>query len=517
MNHPVAYAAALAALAVLAVPVYYGSKIVSSIARAKTDERLISTGALSGIPMPHDAESSHWLWGYAEKIGTDGMARAFSQLAEKLGPVYVFRALHETFVMVSDPEIARTVLVKLNLPKGKYGPIQEVVGDSLLTTSGQVWSHKRKAVNPAFRASFLQTVVFPTVVERGTRLFDTVLPSLAATATPVDMQEWFSRVTLDVIAMTGFGHNFDFTSHPDSSVSAMVLTVLEEPNFRVSNPLRPILNWRETREYQKALAEFHALGAKVVADARARQTSGEVDTRAPKTILELLLAQSDLSEDSLQAEVLTFLLAGHETTASTLTFIVQLLDAHPEYKQKLFDEVDEVLGRDRLPAFEDLSKLKWLTAVMKETLRLFPLAWASARKTVEETQLGEYTVPANLHIVINFMQLHRNPRIWPNPLTFDPTRFMQTDFDPSQSESVSANTAGQVPYSYLPFAVGLRSCIGKPLAEIEIKVLIAMLAQRFDWKVQRPEEWGDRPLHDLYQAGTTLRPLPHTVVLMPRK
>ncbi|KAJ3370214.1 hypothetical protein GGF31_004272 [Allomyces arbusculus] len=495
MNHPVAYAAALAALAGLTVPVYYGVKFASSIAHAKTDERLIATGALGGMPMPRDAESSHWLWGYAEKMSTEGMARAFSQLAEKLGPVYVFRALHETCIMVSDPEIARTVLVKLNLPKGNYGPIQEVVGDSLLTTSGKVWSHKRKAVNSAFRAAFLQKVAFPIVLERGTCLFDEVLPSPAATGTPVDMQEWFSRVTLDVIGLAGFGHHFDFTSHPESSVSTMVLKVLDEPNFRVTNPLRPFLNWRETREYHKALAEFHALGAKVVADARARQASGESDTSAPTTILDLLLAQSDLSEDSLQAEVLTFLLAGHETTASTLTFMVQLLAAHPEHKQRLFDEVDEVLGRDGTPSYEDLSKLKWLTAVMKETLRLFPM----------------------LHVVINFMQLHRNPRIWPNPLKFDPTRFMQPELDTSQFDSVNVNTTGQVPYSYLPFAAGLRSCIGKPLAEIEIKVMIAMLAQRFDWKVQRPEEWGDRPLHELYQAGTTLRPLPHKVVLVPRR
>ncbi|KNE72907.1 hypothetical protein AMAG_17145 [Allomyces macrogynus ATCC 38327] len=512
MNNPVATAAALA---VLAVPVYYGGKLVSSITSAKTAERVISTGALGGMPMPHDAESSHWLWGYGERIATKGMVRAFGQLAETLGPVYVFRGLNETMVMVSDPEIARTVMVKYNLPKGKYDSVHELVGDSLLTTSGDVWAHKRKAVNPAFRVSFLQAVVVPTVLERGTYLFDTVLQSSAANGTPVDLQEWFSRVTLDVIGIAGFGHNFDFTSHPDSSVSAMVLTVLDEPNFRATNPLRPISNWRETRAYHHALAEFRALGAKVVAEARARQANGDTDANAPKTILDLLLAQSDMSEQSLRSEIMTFLLAGHETTASTLSFMIQLLDANPEFKQKVFHEVDDVLGRDRLPTFEDLSKLKWVTAVMKETLRLFPIGWATARKTVEETQLGEYIVPPNVSVIVDFMHLHRNPRIWPNPLAFDPSRFM-TSLDTSPSESVDDKATGQVPYSYLPFAGGLRSCIGKPFAEIEIKLLVAMFAQRFDWKVQRPEEWGERPLHDLYKDGTTLRPLPHTVVLVPR-
>ncbi|KNE58350.1 hypothetical protein AMAG_18227 [Allomyces macrogynus ATCC 38327] len=223
-----------------------------------------------------------------------------------------------------------------------------------------------------------------------------------------------------------------------------------------------------------------------------------------------------MSEYSLQSEVMNFLIAGHETTASTLSFMVQLLDAHPGYKQKLFDEVDEVLGRDRAPSFEDLSKLKWITAVMKETLRLFPIAWATARKTVEETQLGEHIVPPNVSVVVDFMHLHRNPRIWPNPLAFDPTRFMSAgSMDTSPSESVDDKSTGQVPYSYLPFSGGMRSCIGKPFAEIEIKLLIAMFAQR---RLEGAAARGvGRSPGAWYKDGTTLRPLPHTVVLVPRK
>ena len=107
--------------------------------------------------------------------------------------------------------------------------------------------------------------------------------------------------------------------------------------------------------------------------------------------------------------------------------------------------------------------------------------------------------------------------MWDNPLAFLPDRWLAGPAGDAVSEGVDISSTGAVPFSYLPFSGGPRSCIGKPLAELEIKMLVAMVVQRYDWKVQRPKEWGGRPFYDLYKDGTTLRPLPHMMWMTLRR
>ncbi|KAI9216056.1 cytochrome P450 [Blastocladiella britannica] len=238
---------------------------------------------------------------------------------------------------------------------------------------------------------------------------------------------------------------------------------------------------------------------------------------SPTSILGLLLKNEELSDVELENEISLFLFAGHETTASTLTFMFILMHKNPETKAKIQKEVDEVLG-GRVPTFEDIKNLRYTTAVMKETLRLFPIGWASIRETKEPVQLGDYAIPAKVQMFVNFLHMQRNPAVFDRPTEFIPERWLTPSSEvEGVSEDVNAMAAGTIPYSYLPFSGGMRSCIGKPFAEIETKMVAAMLVQRFDFRVEEPKEWEGIPACDLYLDGLTLRPMPHTVWVTPRK
>ncbi|KAI9179950.1 hypothetical protein H9P43_005297 [Blastocladiella emersonii ATCC 22665] len=511
--------------ALVAVPTLAVAKLGLDIARAKALERkLTATPAVPGtLPIPYDKEHSHAIWGVGEQFGASSVTRALGSLHARLGPILVWRAAHRISVSIIDPKLAHIVVSKLNLPKGGYESVTDLLGDSLLTANGAAWHHKRKAVNPAFRVSFLQQVLAPAVVDRSKLMFDVLFPK-SPEGRAINLMECFSKVTLDLIGLAGFDYDFGFCSaSADEGISAMVRNVLEEPNLRGQNPLRKYLRVGAALQYARDLRDFKALGRRVIRDARAKQQAqakAGVSIDNPTSILGLLLQQSDLGEQELLNEVVTFLFAGHETSASTLAFMVLLLDAHPAAKRALVDEVERELG-GRDPTFEDMARLKYTAAVMKETLRLFPIGWATARETFEaKTRIGDYVLPAKTPILVDYFNMHRNPAVWDRPLEFVPERWLTSstgnDDEQQQGTAAGAPGPGMVPHSYLPFSGGLRSCIGKPFAEMEIKLLTVLLVQRYDWRVQRPAEWGDRAVSDLYADGTTLRPLPHLVWVTPR-
>ncbi|ORZ38971.1 cytochrome P450 [Catenaria anguillulae PL171] len=500
-------------IALAAIPAYTAAKFAYNIAKAKSIESQLISGP---TPMPYDKDSWHPLWGVGQLFSEKSPTRALGYLHDKLGPVVVWRALHRVSLSIADPKLAQLVIGKLNLPKNDYESVKELLGESVLTSNGAEWHRKRKAVNPAFKVSFLKEVLAPAVVDRTNVMFDVLFPK-APEGVPMNLMEAFSKITLDVIGLAGFDYDFGFASSAtfDEGLSAMVLNVLEEPNLRSVNPLRKYYKVREAMQYSRDLANFKALSRKVIREARARQARNP-DSVKPTSIIGLLLQQSDLTDEELLNEVNTFLFAGHETSASTLSFMFIALDAYPDAKAKLIAEIDEVLG-GRDPTFEDLSKFKYLTAVMKETLRFFPIGWATARITTETTQLGDYSIPPNTPILVDYVALHRNPAVWDRPLEFLPERFLNTSSSgDGPSDTLDEKATGSTPYSYLPFSGGNRICAGKSFAEIEIKLLMAMMVQKYQWKVQRPESWKDRPFHDLYKDGTTLRPLPHMVWIAPR-
>jgi cytochrome P450 len=166
----------------------------------------------------------------------------------------------------------------------------------------------------------------------------------------------------------------------------------------------------------------------------------------------------------LRDEVLTLVLAGHETTANLLAFTFHLLSTHPEWDRRVADEVTAVLG-DRDPAFEDVPKLKITRMVLEEAMRLFPPVWTFERQALADDVVMGYALPKDAIVGISPYALHRHPKLWDNPEGFDPERFL-----PERS-------AGRSKYAYLPFGGGPRTCIGNNFAMMEAQIILAMVAR----------------------------------------
>jgi cytochrome P450 len=188
-------------------------------------------------------------------------------------------------------------------------------------------------------------------------------------------------------------------------------------------------------------------------------------------LLSMLISARDedgsrMSDKQLRDEVLTFLLAGHETTALALTWTWYLLSQHAEVEQRLHEELDRVLG-ERAPEFYDLQRLPYTERVIKESMRLYPPAWSLARTVISDFELRGYRIPAGANVVMSQWIMHRHPAYFPEPEKFDPERW-------------APDVAQKLPrFAYFPFGGGPRQCIGAAFAMMEATLLLATIAQRF--------------------------------------
>jgi cytochrome P450 len=216
--------------------------------------------------------------------------------------------------------------------------------------------------------------------------------------------------------------------------------------------------------FRRAVSQLDKMVYGIIAQHRARGTdSGD--------LLSMLMAARDedgsrMSDKQLRDEVLTFLLAGHETTALTLTWTWLLLAQNPEVEQKLHYELDRVLG-GRFPQFSDLPALPYTERVIKESMRLYPPAWSLARTVISDFELRGYRIPAGANVVMSQWIMHRNPAYFPDPQKFDPDRWL-------------AEHSQKLPrFAYFPFGGGPRQCIGSSFAMMEATLLLATIAKGF--------------------------------------
>jgi cytochrome P450 len=193
-------------------------------------------------------------------------------------------------------------------------------------------------------------------------------------------------------------------------------------------------------------------------------------------------------------ELITLLLAGHETTASTIGWSLHLVDQHPEVGERLHAEAVEVLG-DRLPTVEDLGRLRYTAMVLHESMRLFPPVWILTRRALADDVVGGYRVPAGSDVLVCPYTLHRHPSFWDSPETFDPDRF-----DPDRPVS-------RPRYAYLPFGAGPRFCVGSHLGLMEATFVLAMLARELRLTKPPGHEVVAEPMLSLRVRGS----LPMTV------
>ncbi|XP_038982736.1 carotene epsilon-monooxygenase, chloroplastic isoform X2 [Phoenix dactylifera] len=343
------------------------------------------------------------------------------------GPIYRLAAGPRNFVVVSDPAIAKHVLRSYGTKYAK-GLVSEVsqflFGSGFAIAEDSLWTARRRAVVPSLHKKYLSVMVDKVFCKCAQRLVDKLRP-YAANGAAVNMEEKFSQLTLDVIGLSLFNYNFDSLTS-DSPVIDAVYTALKEAEARSTDILpywkiyllrkiipRQIKAEKAVTIIRKTVEEL-ITKCKEIVEAEDEQIDGEeyVNESDPSVLRFLLASREEVGSVQLRDDLLSMLVAGHETTGSVLTWTLYLLSKDSSTLIKAQQEVDEVL-QGRLPRYEDVKELKYLMRCINESMRLYPHPPVLIRRAqVADILPGDYKVNAGQDIMISVYNIHRSPQFF---------------------------------------------------------------------------------------------------------
>jgi cytochrome P450 len=385
----------------------------------------------------------------------------YKQCAEEYGDVVCVHIAHVPVFLIVHPRDIETVLVTnaRNFTKSAdYRALARVLGNGLLTSEGEFWQRQRSLIQPSFHRQNI--LAYSTVMTSAAgRMLDSWKDDEER-----NFHEDMMRVTLEIVAQCLYGA--EVTAAAERVGEAMEV-VMGRFVINASQALLfpfdiPVFF---ARKEQRAIRELNEIIGGIIRERRA-------SNQPRQDLLDMLLRARDadgkpMSDAQVRDEVMTLFLAGHETTAITLSWACYLVAQNPDVETKLLDELDTVLG-DRVPAPEDLPRLRYTEMVVKEAMRLYPAVWGIGRRAVAQCELGGYRVPAGSNIFILQWRTQRDARFFPDPDCFDPERWKE---DPVRS--------GRIPrFAYFPFGGGPRVCVGASFAMMEATLLLAMIQQK---------------------------------------
>jgi cytochrome P450 len=409
--------------------------------------------------------------------------RWLEQAVARYGDLVAFPMPRSAVLLANTPAAARQVLQlnHTNYTKAtvQYGALCAVTGQGLLTADHPAWLRHRRAVQPAFHPGVLPALADLTVRAASAPGHWAGVPAGPGGVRRVDADAAAMRVMLDVVTACLFSQATGPQSEAvigavDEALHAVVARVrspLVGPLARLPSPAR--------RRQQRAVATLDAACARLVAGRRA----GE----AHEDLLGLLLSAQDagaLDAREVRDEIVTLIIAGYETVASSLAWTLDLVAGHDAVQQQIHAELDRVLA-GRAPGGDDLAALPYLRAVVQESLRLFPPAWVITRRATGSDEVGGIAVPAGTLVILSPWLLHRRDQEWHRPLSFEPARFA---------------VAGVRREGYLPFGAGPRLCIGREVALMQATLVLAQVLSGH--RITRPEGAAAPGV----QALVTLRP-----------
>ncbi|GMH35814.1 hypothetical protein BSKO_03682 [Bryopsis sp. KO-2023] len=418
------------------------------------------------------------------------------------GPIYLLpTGPTSSFLVISGPEATKHVLKMSDNPKkpvyGK-GLVAEVskflFGDGFAVAGGEQWRVRRKAVGPAFHRSYLNTMcerVFgPSAYHLVGKLHDA-----ADSKEPINMEGCFSQLTLDVVGKAVFNYDFDSLSG-DSPLIQAVYTSLKETEQRATD-LLPIWKiplfrrisgrYRRSRRAVKVIrktTEDLIKRCKDIVEKEGEKAFDEefIDESDPSILRFLIASREEVTEKQLRDDLLSMLVAGHETTGSALTWTLYLLVNNPEKMKKAQAEIDSVLGDRKNVDVKDYQSLKYITRCVCESLRLYPHPPVLLRRASVVDELpGGIKVPRKQNVLLSIYNLHRSPDVWENPEEYIPERFPVDGPVPNE-----ANTD----YKFVPFSGGPRKCVGDQFAMMEAILTLGIVLREFDFELVPDQEIG---------------------------
>jgi cytochrome P450/NADPH-cytochrome P450 reductase len=416
--------------------------------------------------------------GNALDIGRKGAVEAAIKLARQYGPIYrLVLPGGDSRYVVSGADLVEEVCDEQRFDKLVAGGLSEVRRDPVNTglftsdTDNPLWRRAHNILLPNFSQQAMQGYS-PMMLDVAEQLM--LKWARLNSDDEIDVASDMTRLTLDTIALCGFGYRFNsfYRETPHPFVAAMVRTLGESQTRSRSLPIQNRLRVRAGRQ----LAADQAYMDKMVDDIiRERRESG--DPEGKPDLLSCMLDGVDrqsgerLPDANIRAQCITFLIAGHETTSGLLSFAIYFLLKHPEVMAQAQAEADSVFGTDIdvLPSYPQVRKLTYVTQVLEETLRLWPTAPGFSRYPLQDTVIGgKYRLPKGSGVLVLTPMLHRDRRIWgPDAEEFNPDHF------------APERRAALPPNAYKPFGSGQRACIGRQFALQEATLVLGMLLQRF--------------------------------------
>jgi cytochrome P450 len=363
-----------------------------------------------------------------------------------------------------------------------YQQIAQSFGSGLLTSEGELWRRQRRLVQPLFTRR--QIAAYAELMAEEAAAVAGRWDRATRNGGSVDANAEMVGLALRVVGRAIFGDDVARAG----AVLDSAFPVLNRHTFRrAMSPLAPPASWPtpDNRRAARARRALYEVVDELIAHRQRAGADGE------DLLSRLLLARDpDTGEamdlQQVRDEALIFLLAGHETTSTALTFTLHLLGRHPSEQQLVLDELDAVLD-GRSPTLDDAPALERTAMAIKEAMRLYPPAYALGRLSVTENEVGGYSIPAGAYVVVSQFATHRHPQFWDDAEAFDPARF------------TPEREGARHSHAYFPFGGGPRACIGSHFAMLEATMAVALLLQRF--RISSDQE--DVPLDT---EGITLRP-----------
>lgn len=423
--------------------------------------------------------------GLVAEIRTNPLA-LLAQQARLHGDIFAYETGHYKTVVLNHPALVRHVLVDYSDRYSKVGTpeldmLRSVLGDGLMTVEGEEWTAQRALATPHFSEEFLRSCLAAMEAEIGTLLDQWA--ALEGADDGLCIGDSLSALTLRIVARCLFATGLTQEEADDVGTGVGALN-----EFMASGPEA---RGADHNERSRAMEKMAGIVWSMVC-------AGEPPGAIRESLLGAMLRNNTRRDDlrPIVDQVLTFLMAGHETTAKALTWVLHLLGSRPDLQQALWEEAHGAGADGR--GYGDLSRLTDFESILYEAMRLYPPVWMISRKAICDDRIGSYRIGHGALVIISPFMLHRHAELWPDPTRFDASRF--------------ANGAGRFmrECSYLPFGAGPRTCIGRRFAMQEMTLFLVMLVRRFQFQSLNTEA-----VHP--EALVTLRPASDIRVRLKRR
>jgi len=405
---------------------------------------MVSTPASS--PLPPLAPEAYEIG--ADDATLERMRRDFASLGDTYRVISPSRGT-EAWV-IHDPEDVKRVLLSnhRNYTKGLgLDRVKILLGNGIMVSEGALWRRQRRMMQPLFHRRVIQD--FAGIIDQANEEMFARWAGLAASGEPVDVTDETSELALGIILRALFGSDLEWLSAKMGGNPFAVVTEMPERNLQFAYRFRSLTRLvKELVARRREGGEQHFDYLAMLMAAQDRETGASMDER------------------ELVDEVLTLVVAGHETTAASLNMTWYLLSQHQETEARLHAEVDARPAGGPL-TYQDAEDMVWTQCVLKEAMRLYPPGWLLTRRPLAADRLGGFDVPAGTDVLLSPYFVHRHPRHWDDPESFRPERFLE--------EAAGSRHK----FAYFPFAVGPRHCIGENFAMFEMTVHLARVARRF--------------------------------------